>query len=448
MNKDKIEERGLIISEFRYGVIADLTNPYLNVLEIKKMICEKSLREYDIPFSTKRTITTKTIRNWLNSYLKCGKSGLYPKIRSDCGKSKSLTDSEQEAFMQYLEAHPNLSAKTCLKSLQKQGIIKSKISQSSISRFVIANGVTRAKRFEDKIKEKNLKFEFFAPLECVQADAMHSFHIPHQSGKKKKAILLTFLDDATRRIIYSKFIDSENALEFEAGIKHILKSYGKIITLYTDNGSQFVSKQTKRIMDILGIRFIHTRPRKPQGKAKQERFYRTVREQFERPLDKDSVKNFADLNIKFKTWLESEYHRNSHRGLMGKTPLEVWLKKSNLIISMNPEVDIDRVFYHEIKRKVYKDNTITLGGQLYEVPGILAGKSIKVLYDPHKPVRKLEVYFENNFWGEAKKLDLYANTKVIRNVDTKDYQDLSVKNIKNNPVQNSLSASKIGGINE
>jgi len=71
-----------------------------------------------------------------------------------------------------------------------------------------------------------------------------------------------------------------------------------------------------------------------------------------------------------------------------------------------------------------------------------------VLYDPHKPVRKLEVYFENKFWGEAKKLDLYANTKVIRNVDTKDYQDLSVKNNKNNPVQNSLSASKIGGINE
>ena len=89
MSKNKIEERGLIISEFRYGIIADLANPFLDAYATNRLIYEKSLREYDIPFSSKRTITAKTIRNWLKAYLKFGKSGLYPKIRSDYGKSKA-----------------------------------------------------------------------------------------------------------------------------------------------------------------------------------------------------------------------------------------------------------------------------------------------------------------------------------------------------------------------
>lgn len=446
MRNNMSEEKSDIICEFRYGIIADLTNPYLSQMEISRLIYEKSLRQYDIPFSSKTTLTAKTISNWLKSYLKCGKNGLVPKVRRDSGKSKALSDTEQEALTQYLESHPELTAKAGLKVLQNKGIIKFKVSQSALSRFIIANGLTRKERREQKIKERNLKFEFFAPLECVQADAMHSFKVTTGNGKKKKAILLSFLDDATRRIVYSKFIDSENAIEFEAGIKHILMAHGKIITLYTDNGPQFISNQTKRILDILGIREVHTRPGRPQGRGKKERFYRTVRDQFERPLDKDSIKSFDDLNIRFKTWLESEYHRTPHRGLMGATPLDMWLKKANLITRIDPTINIDEVFYHEIKRKIYADNTFTLGGQLYEVPGILAGKKIKLLYDPHKPVRKLYVYFENKLWGEAKKLDAYSNTKIIRSVYTKDYSDLSETN-KNNPALNSLSASKIGGEN-
>ena len=121
-------------------------------------------------------------------------------------------------------------------------------------------------------------------------------------------------------------------------------------------------------------------------------------------------------------------------------------RKANLITRIDPTINLDEVFYHEIKRKIYADNTFTLGGQLYEVPGILAGKKIKLLYDPHKPVRKLYVYFENKLWGEAKKLDAYSNTRIIRSVYTKNYSDLSETN-KNNPALNSLSASKIGGKN-
>ena len=89
----------------------------------------------------------------------------------------------------------------------------------------------------------------------------------------EKPLLMAFLDDATRRVVYARFSFSEESILFEDGIKHILKSQGMIGRLYTDNGSSFVSNQTKRILDILGITLSHSRPGIPKGRGKVERFF-------------------------------------------------------------------------------------------------------------------------------------------------------------------------------
>ncbi|MDE0217920.1 MAG: PD-(D/E)XK nuclease domain-containing protein [Spirochaetaceae bacterium] len=60
---------------------------------------------------------------------------------------------------------------------------------------------------------------------------------------------------------------------------------GRIGRLYCDNGSPFVSTQTRRILDSLGLIISHSRVGKPAGRGKIERFFRTVRQQFLAPLD-------------------------------------------------------------------------------------------------------------------------------------------------------------------
>ena len=50
--------------------------------------------------------------------------------------------------------------------------------------------------------------------------------------------------------------------------------------------------------------------RKPAGRGKIERWFRTVRQQFLAPLEIDQVAGIADLDQRFHTWLESEYHRS------------------------------------------------------------------------------------------------------------------------------------------
>ena len=172
-------------------------------------------------------------------------------------------------------------------------------------------------------------------------------------------------------------------------------------------------------------------------------------------MDQDSIKGLGDLNTRFHTWLESEYHRNPHRGLEGKTPLEFWLSKTRHLISIDPTIDLDAAFRHEVRRKIYNDSTFTLDSILYEVPSILISKSVKILYDPKKPGTRLQVFYQGVDYGEAKLVDTYANTKVTRNYHTNRQVDVGEQQKSTvstdtavTPIHASLAASDLANASE
>ena len=451
MTKEQREKKVNEILDFRYSIIAELLNPYMSRVERRKLIRQKAKREYEIPYSKKTRISEACIKKWYAKFKDYGKEGLAPKTRSDIGISRVLPPIESAALLEYLEENPELTAKAAYRKLKGEGVINKELSKSALSRLIRASGLDRESRLQEKDDSKLLKFAFEYPLECVQADMMHAFPVPDENGKLKKAILLAIIDDATRRVVYANFSFRETSLEFEWGVKHVLLSHGRIGRIFTDNGAAFVSGETLRIMSILGIHIIHSRVGHAPSRGKVERFFRTVRDQFLRPLDKDSIKSLADLNARFHTWLESEYHRSAHRGLGKKTPLEVWLQKAHHIIHVDPTVDLDEIFKHEIKRKIYNDCTFTLDGIYYEVASVLKGKNIKLRFDPFIPARKLEVIYDNKSYGEARLVDTYANTRVKRNTSAKssviaEKDEKAHKNTKRqsiSPTHAAFSASKL-----
>lgn len=416
MDSEQKELHRQRIADFRYSVVAELYNPYLSEEERKSLIKEKVSRHYVIPHSVKTTITADTIRNWMARYRRNGKEGLLPKPRTDRGRPRSFTDQEAETLIQLLENKPELTAAAAVTKLRKQGLITTAITSSSLSRFVQSHNLKRKDRFREKNDRDQRRFGFEYPLECVQADAMHGFPIPDGKGRKRKAILLAFIDDATRRIVYGQFAFSEKAVLFEQGIRHILKSHGKIGMLYTDNGATFVSSQSKRIIESLGLYLCHSKPYRPQGRGKIERFFRTVRQSFLHPIEDEQIGSLDQLNHRFRTWLETEYHRKPHSSL-GITPLEAWLSKSDRIKHMDPFIDLDEAFYHKKTRKVYQDSIISINGKAFEVPSILIGKKIQVSYDPAADLNRVFLSWNNKDYGEARPVDIYANAKVKRNKD-------------------------------
>lgn len=65
----------------------------------------------------------------------------------------------------------------------------------------------------------------------------------------------------------------------EAALRAGLAARGVRGRIYVDNGSAFASKPLLREGASLGIRLAHSTPRRPEGRGRIERFFRTVRDQ-------------------------------------------------------------------------------------------------------------------------------------------------------------------------
>jgi hypothetical protein len=417
-DKTELTERQQRISDFRYGVIAELVFSHLESAERSRLIAAKAARKWTIPYSGRTTLTASCIRKWVNAYQIHGRQVLVPKVRKDTGVSRVLTDADKELILKLLEEKPQLCATVAVRVLQKEGKLVKNISRSALSRFLIASGAGREDRVRCRSKDQVLRYNFEMPLECVQVDAMHCFQVPDFKGGLSKAILIAFIDDATRRIVYSRLSFTENSLEFERGIYQILSAHGRIRKLYTDNGSTFVSDQTQRILDSLGIPLVHSRPGIPKGRGKIERFFRTVRTQFEATLNPADIRGIHDLDQRWRTWLESEYHRTGHSGLQGKTPLEAWLAGTRHILRMDPTVDLHEAFCHQLERSVGSDATVSLNGVDYEVPSVLCKRRVKLRVNPLDDLPLVRVWFDGRDYGTARRVDERANARTKRIMDS------------------------------
>jgi transposase InsO family protein len=430
MGKSEEKDKQKTVSDFRFGIIADLVYSHASGKELAKLIAEKAARSYGIPFSRKTRITQSCIRKWLASYRARGRDALIPRIRKDKGSCRAITEDGKEQLLKLLkllEQKPQMDASSAVRVLAREGKLTGEISKSSLSRLIRASGFDRATRLHVATKDQIQGFSYEYPLECVQVDDMHSFLVPDHTGKLRKAILIAFLDDATRRVPYAHFSFSENALEFERGILQILRSHGRMRRLYTDNGATFVSDQTRRILDPLGIPLIHSRPGIPKGRGKIERFFRTVRTQFEITLDPSSIRSVQDYDMRFRSWLESEYHRQPHSGIGGRTPLEAYLAGTDRIFRVDPSIDPDEVFCHEDSWVVANDGTVSVGGIHYEVPSILIGSKVKPRMNPHADVPLICVYRDGKDYGKARRVDTYANARSRRIMEADDPSQVALR---------------------
>ena len=96
----------------------------------------------------------------------------------------------------------------------------------------------------------------------------------------RKTFLFAFIDDHSRLLAGYRWATREDVLNASRALRLGIAARGLPEAVYVDNGSPFVSGQLLRACALLGIRLIHSRPGRPEGRGKIERFFRTVREQF------------------------------------------------------------------------------------------------------------------------------------------------------------------------
>ena len=218
----------------------------------------------------------------------------------------------------------------------------------------------------------------------------------------KKTYLHAIMDDSSRYVVGGKFYFSEKV---ESLIEELMKA-GRIFGLpqrfYVDNGSAYSSRHLKIVCARLSMHLIHTRPYQPEGRAKIERFFRTVRDQF---LAGHRFVSLEQMNRELAAYL-AEYHQRPH-GTLSCSPLEKRLNSENLCRSLPEVADLEALFGMEKRCRVYLDGTIRLKKRIFEVPGCLPGGRVTVYFMPWDLSR---VYYGKERLL-AKELDRTANAK-------------------------------------
>jgi len=163
----------------------------------------------------------------------------------------------------------------------------------------------------------------------------------------------------------------------------------------------------------LGINLIHAKAFSPESKAKIERSFRTVKDNFINCTDWKKFTNLKDLNEEYRKFIVAEYNSKYHSGI-NEIPRNRFQRDYDKIKFMSSQEEVDKMFLHVEEKPVAQDSTIRLEKKDFEVPQKYIKQRIIVKYSPDD---LSFVYIYNEKTKELEKaypVDKIANSKMKR----------------------------------
>ena len=396
------------IALFRYGIIFPLLDERLERGEKEKLLEGITTRSYEIPFSTRTVIARGTVLGWLRQYKK-GKSvdALQPKIRKDNGSTRALTEIEAADLRKLRKEHPETPLTVLVRNAQRDGVIaaRGKIPMSSVYRMF------REWEETPETEKDRRRFEMESCNDLWMLDAMTGPLVTIESEGRAKTVrakCFAFIDDRSRLITHAEFYQDETAESLLDCMWKAFNKRGLPRKIFTDNGSAM--KDTRLAMGLaeLEISLSYAKPYSPQGKAKLERFWRTLRMQFLSLLPTDGSITLFELNRRLAKYID-EYNNRYHSGI-GMSPMERYA--SDVVAIRMAPMDLPSHFRRKAERKVTLARTISIDGHCFQVPLGYAGKKIEARFMSIDGM--IELFYEGEKIGNAEPLDLIANGRAHR----------------------------------
>jgi len=396
------------VAIFRFSVIHEFVGgAALSRRERRRLLKEKCARKWDVPFSDRTRISRSAILRWIRLYNASGGQleSLYPKDRSDNGKSRAIDKETGLNLIHLRREMPDATVPVLIRIMNERGLSApgKGLKTTTVYRFLHAQNLMKPPAGQ---KQDRRKFEAELPNDIWQSDVMHGPMVT-VGERKRKSYLIAFIDDHSRLIPYARFYLSEKLTSFLDAFEKALLKRGLPRKLYVDNGAAYRSKHLEHITASLGIALIHAKPYKPEGKGKIERWFRTVRGQF---LTEVGQMSLDELNGAFDLWRSQIYHQRVHSAT-GLKPLDRFTSRMECLRA-TPD-NLKDHFRMIARRRVNKDRTLTLDGNLFEAPVQLIGQRVDLLYHNDSP-KKVEVHWQQKSYGYLTVVDLNVNCRVKR----------------------------------
>ncbi len=383
------KNHGEQVAVFRHGLIGELAVRELDHGERSALLKRVSEQRVRPPGSDMtRCYSIPTLERWLYAFKKGGLDALTPRGRGDRGRGRDLDPTLRELLCDIRREHPDVSVTLILRTLRADGRIGSEVTACTVRRMLAERGLTRTAAVDGKGPKTRLRWQAERPGALWHGDVCHGPTLT-LDGKRTPVRVHALLDDASRFIVALRAFRDEREEAMLSLLAQAIMEHGKPDAIYLDNGATYRGAMLQLVCSRLGITLLHAKPYDAPARGKMERFWRRMREEALNHVGQ--VASLADIEQKLRAWLVRFYQCAPHAGILGRAPAARFAEGEKVRVG---EQELRDALTMRIRRRVRRDTTVNIGGDVYEVPlGYLAGHLVTIatsLFDSQEPTLELD----------------------------------------------------------
>ena len=372
------QEKKQAIALMRYSAIAPLiTGLSDDYKSLTAFFNNASVKGVVHPDGTVKHYAPGTIEKWYRNYKQSGFDALIPTGRGDRGKPRKLDDDLQEQIRYLKINYPRMSASAIYRQLRDNGSIKNgEVSESTVNRYINLIAV----QMKTTTNQDMRRYERAHINEVWCGDSSVGPYLKTSDGKKHKVYIIALIDDASRFIVGIDVFFNDNFVNLMSVMKSAVAKYGRPGMFNFDNGSSFKNKQMELLAARIGSVVHYDQPYTPTQKAKIERWFRTMKDQWLSSLDIRDFHSLDELRGNLLAYVQN-YNQTVHSSLKGLSPQDRFFSEPDRIRRLSDE-EIENCFLLELERRVSSDSVIVIDQVEYEVDYRFAKQRIKLRYSP------------------------------------------------------------------
>ena len=354
-------------------------------LAVVRKVVAKRLRQREA--AVQLGLSIRQVKRLLRRYRDRGAAGLVSRRRGrrpnnamDAGIRREVMD---WVVRRYADFGPTLA---CEKLTEAHGY---RLSAETLRQWMIAEGLWKTKsRRRLRIHQRRPRRAGFGEL--IQIDGSVHAWFEDRGGR---CTLIVFIDDATSRLLYLRFVPAETTQAYMEALGAYLSAYGRPVAVYSDRHSIFRVNhgrpegkvtQFTRALKTLDMEPIHAKS--PQAKGRVERANQTLQDRLVKELRLEGIDGMepgnaflpvfmADYNRRFAVAARSP--QDAHRAVLHDA------QERDLVLRLHATRKLSKNLAFQYLNREYQ---MTGRGKGYRLPGAAVtvcdafGAGVKVLH--------------------------------------------------------------------
>lgn len=358
-------------------MLVTMSDKELNRINVIQAVIDKRMRRRDAAHQL--NLTERQVQRLMNRYRESGVSGLASLRRGQPGNHRIPESLKLRILALLREKYSDFEPTLAAEKLSERHDIS--VSVETLRNWMTADGLwIPYSRRKPRVYQPRYRRDCLGEL--VQIDGS-----PHDwfEGRAPKCCLLVFVDDATGRIMYLRFGETESAFDYMLATREYVEKHGKPLAFYSDKHGIFrvnhaagskSGTQFGRVLHDIGVELICAN--NPQAKGRVERANKTLQDRLIKEMRLNKISSIEEANA----WLETFIVNFNQR--FAKTPK--YPKNLHRPVA-ETIVDLDDIFSWQEIRKLSKSLTFHYDKMIYLVEPTeentrIAGENIKVFDYP------------------------------------------------------------------